>query len=627
MGDISAGSTRQNGLINIQAARALDVGADRAIAFKEYVRPNGFAGLGQSPLELAAAAAAAAAASPQLLLAQLAGASPGAALGATGVNGLSSQVLLQQLQQQAFAQAYANSLAQLQRPDPASFLPVAAELHPSASAPLPIVLSGLPGAASYAFGPSAPASFAQAGAPTFSAPLPYAGTGSLPFQNQATIPFETPALISIATEAQRDVKGSDARVASDTSKRENSVHQADIGCQASASSATSSYHSDGNECDSRSGCNDKPEDTMEVVSVTKTEKACQAAFDGAEDSGQTNKGCKRKATSTSDDGGDSKGGNSKESKSGKKARLIWTPELHARFLNAVNHLGVKNAVPKTILQLMNVEGMTRENVASHLQKYRLYLKRLAGLPSNAPLSAETLQTVQNVQQAMQQQVQAGLQQQGAAAAAAAAAAALPLGPTSASPLASVNGALACLNLPHAGQISVTNNYDVLVNQLSAMNAASNTHNLSAAAAAANLQASAISAMQRSAVGLAGGPHSLPASANVIGGPGMNGLNGLGLGGLGALAPLNGVGLGNLGNGLSGLNTLTGATTMSNLNGLNGLLPVGLVPPISIGGFGGVPPNVLGQVLSSLNGNTGLMFSNGSATGYHSLPTTSSQNLL
>jgi hypothetical protein len=28
---------------------------------------------------------------------------------------------------------------------------------------------------------------------------------------------------------------------------------------------------------------------------------------------------------------------------------------------------VREAVPKTILQLMNVEGMTRENVASHLQ--------------------------------------------------------------------------------------------------------------------------------------------------------------------------------------------------------------------------------------------------------------------
>eukprot|EP00775_Hariotina_reticulata_P011906 gene11906-12050_t len=42
---------------------------------------------------------------------------------------------------------------------------------------------------------------------------------------------------------------------------------------------------------------------------------------------------------------------------------------------------------------MGVEGMTRENVASHLQKYRLYLKRVAGLPANAPLSNDALQHV------------------------------------------------------------------------------------------------------------------------------------------------------------------------------------------------------------------------------------------
>lgn len=72
----------------------------------------------------------------------------------------------------------------------------------------------------------------------------------------------------------------------------------------------------------------------------------------------------------------------------KKPRLVWTPELHTRFMNAVNHLGVKNAVPKTILQLMNVEGMTRENVASHLQKYRLYLKRMHGLGPSDRLPEE-----------------------------------------------------------------------------------------------------------------------------------------------------------------------------------------------------------------------------------------------
>ncbi|KAI4368860.1 hypothetical protein MLD38_017368 [Melastoma candidum] len=64
------------------------------------------------------------------------------------------------------------------------------------------------------------------------------------------------------------------------------------------------------------------------------------------------------------------------SKAAKRQRLVWTPQLHKRFVDVVSHLGIKNAVPKTIMQLMNVEGLTRENVASHLQKYRLYLKRM-----------------------------------------------------------------------------------------------------------------------------------------------------------------------------------------------------------------------------------------------------------
>ena len=77
----------------------------------------------------------------------------------------------------------------------------------------------------------------------------------------------------------------------------------------------------------------------------------------------------------------------------KRPRLVWTPPLHKRFVDAVSHLGIKNAVPKTIMQLMNVEGLTRENVASHLQKYRLYLKRLAGIPPSAPLPTDIMQRV------------------------------------------------------------------------------------------------------------------------------------------------------------------------------------------------------------------------------------------
>lgn len=63
----------------------------------------------------------------------------------------------------------------------------------------------------------------------------------------------------------------------------------------------------------------------------------------------------------------------------KKARVVWSVEMHQQFVNAVNILGIDKAVPKRILDLMNVEGLTRENVASHLQKYRLYLKRVEGV--------------------------------------------------------------------------------------------------------------------------------------------------------------------------------------------------------------------------------------------------------
>ncbi|MQM05995.1 hypothetical protein Taro_038812, partial [Colocasia esculenta] len=61
----------------------------------------------------------------------------------------------------------------------------------------------------------------------------------------------------------------------------------------------------------------------------------------------------------------------------KKPRVVWSVELHQQFVSAVNQLGIDKAVPKRILELMNVPGLTRENVASHLQKFRLYLKRLS----------------------------------------------------------------------------------------------------------------------------------------------------------------------------------------------------------------------------------------------------------
>ncbi len=53
--------------------------------------------------------------------------------------------------------------------------------------------------------------------------------------------------------------------------------------------------------------------------------------------------------------------------------LLVVPPLTPlqRFEEALVKLGPEKAIPKNIMQEMNVEGLTRENVASHLQKYRL----------------------------------------------------------------------------------------------------------------------------------------------------------------------------------------------------------------------------------------------------------------
>lgn len=69
----------------------------------------------------------------------------------------------------------------------------------------------------------------------------------------------------------------------------------------------------------------------------------------------------------------------------KKPRVVWSVELHQQFVCAVNQLGIDKAVPKRILELMNIPGLTRENVASHLQKFRLYLKRLSGFAQQGGL--------------------------------------------------------------------------------------------------------------------------------------------------------------------------------------------------------------------------------------------------
>eukprot|EP00792_Barthelona_sp_PAP020_P005865 TRINITY_DN2832_c1_g1_i1.p1 TRINITY_DN2832_c1_g1~~TRINITY_DN2832_c1_g1_i1.p1 ORF type:complete len:356 (+),score=90.72 TRINITY_DN2832_c1_g1_i1:35-1069(+) len=69
-----------------------------------------------------------------------------------------------------------------------------------------------------------------------------------------------------------------------------------------------------------------------------------------------------------------------------KKRLNWTPELHAKFVAAVKELGIKSAVPRTILKHMGETGnLSRENIASHLQKYRLLARKQRGIKNEVSL--------------------------------------------------------------------------------------------------------------------------------------------------------------------------------------------------------------------------------------------------
>ncbi|OWM65990.1 myb family transcription factor EFM [Punica granatum] len=76
----------------------------------------------------------------------------------------------------------------------------------------------------------------------------------------------------------------------------------------------------------------------------------------------------------------------------RKARRCWSPDLHRRFVNALQMLGGSQvATPKQIRELMKVDGLTNDEVKSHLQKYRLHTRRPS--PSPQATGAATPQLV------------------------------------------------------------------------------------------------------------------------------------------------------------------------------------------------------------------------------------------
>ncbi|KQJ82939.1 hypothetical protein BRADI_5g12160v3 [Brachypodium distachyon] len=81
---------------------------------------------------------------------------------------------------------------------------------------------------------------------------------------------------------------------------------------------------------------------------------------------------------------------------GKKPRVTWTTELHHKFLEAFNRLGDK-AVPKRICEMMNVDYISRHNVASHLQKYRIYLQKQSDPSARASMKWNSYSNMSNLE--------------------------------------------------------------------------------------------------------------------------------------------------------------------------------------------------------------------------------------
>ncbi|KAF9617664.1 hypothetical protein IFM89_037807 [Coptis chinensis] len=71
-----------------------------------------------------------------------------------------------------------------------------------------------------------------------------------------------------------------------------------------------------------------------------------------------------------------------ESTNSKRQRFNWKQEYHALFISVVKDLEIDKAVPSKILERMNIPGLTREQVASHLQKFRNGLKKSKSLTDN-----------------------------------------------------------------------------------------------------------------------------------------------------------------------------------------------------------------------------------------------------
>ncbi|KAI5073230.1 hypothetical protein GOP47_0011243 [Adiantum capillus-veneris] len=148
--------------------------------------------------------------------------------------------------------------------------------------------------------------------------------------------------------------------------KETSHFDVKVTLEACETSSTDDYEPQ----EARSSSVSIPVTLKDSTQCPNADSTCQSEILGqSQDNGDAEGETKRKPMNCD------KGGKVIKS-SKKKPKVDWTADLHRRFVQAVEYLGVEQAIPSRILEVMKVENLTRHNVASHLQKYRSHKKHI-----------------------------------------------------------------------------------------------------------------------------------------------------------------------------------------------------------------------------------------------------------
>ncbi|XP_073041405.1 transcription factor HHO2-like [Primulina eburnea] len=130
------------------------------------------------------------------------------------------------------------------------------------------------------------------------------------------------------------------------------------------------------------------EDGDELIGLTPRDLRIKSPGEEIDSGGFSSKSnCSKTGSSSATDDQSNLLARQKRQQMTRKQRRCWSPELHRRFIDALQQLGgAQAATPKQIREFMQVDGLSNDEVKSHLQKYRLHTRKVSTThPSTDPV--------------------------------------------------------------------------------------------------------------------------------------------------------------------------------------------------------------------------------------------------